>query len=80
MGNDAADIGLVILWTRVDDMASSATIIGHFDTVVQEAGVDRDRARDWVLFRALDYWLWGLNAGLTVDPPRCGRLVAAFLA
>ncbi len=69
-----------ILWTRVDEMASSTAIVGHFDTVAQEADVDRDRARDWVVFRAVDYCLWGLNAGLTVDPPRCGRLVAALMA
>jgi streptomycin 6-kinase len=68
-----------ILWTRIDEMPSDSAITGHFDTVVQEAGVDRDRARDWVLFRTVDYWLWGLSVGLTEDPPRCQRLVTAFL-
>jgi streptomycin 6-kinase len=69
-----------ILWTRIDEMPSSAAIVGHFDTVIREADVDRGRARDWVVFRAVDYWLWGLNAGLTEDPQRCERLVRAFLA
>lgn len=78
-GDIEYDLGR-ILWTRIDEMPSSAAVIGHFDTVVQEAGVDRGHARDWAVFRAVDYWLWGMNAGLTADPPRCGRLVTAFLA
>jgi hypothetical protein len=46
---------------------------------VREARLDRDHARDWVIFRTVDYWLWGLNAGLTEDPLRCRRLVTAFV-
>jgi hypothetical protein len=49
-----------------------------FGTVVRAAGIGRDHARDWVLFRAVDYWLWGLGAGLTEDPQRCRRLVSVF--
>jgi streptomycin 6-kinase len=64
-----------VLWTRLDEMPE---IVPHFDTVVHEAELDRDRARDWVIFRTVDYWLWGLNAGLTEDPVRCARLVDAF--
>lgn len=69
-----------ILWTRIDDMPGAPEITAHFGAVVQEAGVERDRARDWVVFRTVDYWLWGLAAGFTEDPPRCQRLVAAFLS
>jgi streptomycin 6-kinase len=69
-----------ILWTRVDDMPAAAQITAHFDAVVQEAGVERDSARDWVVFRTVDYWLWGLAAGFTADPPRCQRLVMPFLS
>ncbi|TCC52593.1 kinase [Kribbella capetownensis] len=64
-----------VLWTRLDEMTE---IVPHFDTAVGEAGLDRDRARDWVVFRTVDYWLWGLSVGLTEDPVRCARLVAAF--
>ena len=64
-----------VLWTRLDEMTD---IVPHFDTAVAEAGLDRDRARDWVVFRAVDYWLWGLSVGLTEDPVRCARLVGAF--
>lgn len=69
-----------VLWTRVDEMPDAAAIVVHFDTIVREAGLARDRARDWAVFRTADYWLWGLQAGLTEDPVRCQRLAAAFLA
>lgn len=68
-----------ILWTRVDEMADAAEIVGHFDTIVTEAVLDREYARDWVVFRTVDYWLWGLNVGLTEDPIRCHRVLTAFL-
>jgi streptomycin 6-kinase len=67
-----------ILWTRIDEMTSGAEIVEHFEVLVREAGLARDRARDWLVFRTVDYWLWGLNAGLTEDPRRCQRLLATF--
>jgi streptomycin 6-kinase len=73
-GDIAFDLGRV-LWTRLDEMTS---IVPHFDTAVNAAGLDRDRARDWVVWRTVDYWLWGLSVGLTEDPVRCARLVAAL--
>ncbi|MFC7531825.1 aminoglycoside phosphotransferase family protein [Actinoplanes sp. GCM10030250] len=73
-GDVGFDLGRV-LWTRLDEMAD---IVGCFDLVVGAAGLERDRARDCVVWRAVDYWLWGLGAGLTEDPARCRRLVAAF--
>ena len=73
-GDIEFDLGRV-LWTRLDEMPS---IVPYFDTAVTAAGLDRDRARDWVVWRTVDYWLWGLSAGLTEDPVRCARLVDAF--
>lgn len=77
-GDIAYDLARV-LWTRIDEMNGSAEVIEHFDAAVQEADLDRDRARNWVVFRTIDYWLWGLNAGLTDDPQRCRRLVSALV-
>ena len=57
-------------------MADSA-IVRNVDVAVREADLDSDRARDWILFRAVDYWLWGRRVGLTEDPERCRRLVKA---
>ncbi|HEY1485911.1 MAG TPA: aminoglycoside phosphotransferase family protein [Micromonosporaceae bacterium] len=76
-GDIAYDLGRV-LWTRVDEMRDAADIVRHFEIVVAAAELDRERARDWVVFRAVDYWLWGLGVGLTEDPPRCARLLTAF--
>ncbi|MEI8410410.1 MULTISPECIES: aminoglycoside phosphotransferase family protein [unclassified Kribbella] len=73
-GDIEYDLGRV-LWTRLDEMTD---IVPHFDFAVREAGLDRDRARDWVIFRTVDYWLWGLSVGLTEDPVRCARLVSAL--
>jgi streptomycin 6-kinase len=66
------------LWTRIDEMADTEIVV-HFEAVVDAARLDRDRARDWVVFRTVDYWLWCLDNGLTEDPQRCRRLMAAFV-
>jgi streptomycin 6-kinase len=66
------------LWTRIDEMADAASIVGCFDIAVRESGVDRDHARDALVFRTVDYWLWAVGAGLTEDPLRCARLLQAF--
>lgn len=77
-GDIEYDLGNV-LWTRLDEMPSAADIVRCFDIVVTEAKLERDRARNWAVFRAVDYWLWGLSHGLTEDPPRCARLFAALM-
>ncbi|WP_328332373.1 aminoglycoside phosphotransferase family protein [Kribbella sp. NBC_00382] len=76
-GDPECDLGRTLL-TRVDEMADSAEIRQHFDTIVREAELDPERARDWVVFRAVDYWLWGLAHSLTIDPERCRRIFEAF--
>ncbi|NUT45870.1 MAG: kinase [Saccharothrix sp.] len=76
-GDIAYDLARV-LWTRLDEMPDPAAITEHFDVVVESAGVPRDHTRDWMVFRAVDYWLWGLVNGLTEDPVRCHRLVTAL--
>ena len=73
-GDIEYDLGRV-LWTRLDEMAD---IVEYFDSAVREAALDRDRARDWVIWRTVDYWLWGLSVGLTEDPVRCARLITAL--
>lgn len=46
---------------------------------VAEAGrLDVARAEHWSIVRAVDYWLWGLEHGLTVDPERCRRVLSAL--
>jgi streptomycin 6-kinase len=66
------------LWWRLDDMADDATIRRQLMVISRAAGIDHDHARTSVIFRTVDYWLWGLRAGLTEDPVRCARLLAAI--
>jgi streptomycin 6-kinase len=67
-----------VLWSRLDEMPSDAAIRGWFGVLVTRAQLDEERSRAWVIFRSVDYWLWGLRHGLTEDPLRCRRLLAAF--
>jgi streptomycin 6-kinase len=73
-GDIEFDLGRV-LWTRLDEMTD---IVRYFDLAVTEAHLNRDRAHDWVIWRTVDYWLWGLSVGLTEDPVRCARLVSSL--
>ncbi len=77
-GDIEYDLGR-ILWTRLDDMADDAEIQQCFDTATQAAALDHSYAHAWVIFRTVDYWLWGLSVGLTTDPVRCQRLLDALL-
>jgi streptomycin 6-kinase len=77
-GDIEFDLGRV-LWTRLDELADDAEIHRCFQTVVRAAELDEQRARDWVVFRTVSYWMWGLSVGLTEDPVRCRRLLDAFL-
>ncbi|WP_222710512.1 aminoglycoside phosphotransferase family protein [Quadrisphaera setariae] len=71
------DLGRV-LWSRLDEVDDDAGVVALFDRFVDAAGVPRERARDWVLVRAASYLVWGLQRGLTLDPPRCRRLLDVF--
>ena len=66
------------LWTRVDEMGDPPEILDCFSRMVRAAGLDDHRARAWALYRTVDYWLWALNAGLTIDPGRCRRVAGAL--
>lgn len=66
------------LWWRLDEMADDRTIRDQLARIARAAGVDHDHARAAVIFRTVDYWLWGLHNGLTEDPVRCARLLSAI--
>ncbi len=76
-GDIEYDLGR-ILWYRLDELPDPSAIQSCFDQVVAAAELDPERARSWVFFRCVDYWLWGLDHGLTEDPVRCARLVDHF--
>lgn len=66
------------LWWRLDDMPDDRTIRSQLDIIADAAGLDHDHAQAAAIFRTVDYWLWGLRNGLTEDPVRCARLLAAI--
>lgn len=76
-GDREYDLGRV-LWSRLDELPADADARAAAEAFVEAARVPSDRARDWVLVRALSYLLWGLEQGLTEDPPRCRRLLEVF--
>jgi streptomycin 6-kinase len=67
-----------LLWTR-HDVEGDADIRRVLATLVESACLDAERTRSWVIVRCVDYWLWGLEHGLTHDPERCRRILQALL-
>ncbi|MFI8526659.1 aminoglycoside phosphotransferase family protein [Promicromonospora sukumoe] len=74
---DAERTAVNVLWHRVDEMADHE-IPRWFDVLVEAAGLDGGLAWAWARWRVTDYWVWGLENGLTEDPPRCARVLAAL--
>jgi streptomycin 6-kinase len=70
-----------LLWTRADDEAldSDAAVRRLLEVLVSAGGLDAEAARGWAVARCVDYWLWGLENGLTIDPVRCERVLTALL-
>lgn len=69
-----------LLWARIDELRDAAEIQQLLATVVDAGMLDAETARKWVVVRGVDYWLWGLEHGLTEDPKRCARLLNAFVS
>ncbi|MGC5168817.1 aminoglycoside phosphotransferase family protein [Luteimicrobium sp. DT211] len=76
-GDREHDLGRV-LWSRLDELPDAAAVRRAFRTVVDAADVPVERAESWVVLRSMSYLLWGLERGLTIDPPRCRRLLDVF--
>jgi streptomycin 6-kinase len=62
-----------LLWNRWGEVVGSATVRDavrrRFHTVVDAAGLDEDRARDWVVVRELHNVLWTIEDARTVSRP-----------
>ncbi len=70
------ELGLApLFWTRLDEIDGGAHLRALFDSLIDQAGLNRTLADTWLLVRLVDYWLWGLGIGLTNDPERCRRLI-----
>ncbi len=64
------------LWTRLDEIDD---VVGTLARIVRGARLDLERARAWTIVRTARYLIWAVENGLTEDPVRCRRLVAALL-
>jgi streptomycin 6-kinase len=67
-----------LLWTRVDELPGPQGITGLLDAIIKSGQLDRAKAAAWAFVRSIDYWLWGLDNGLTTDPARCRRVAEAL--
>jgi streptomycin 6-kinase len=67
-----------LLWTRVDELQDAQAIRRLLTVLAGSGELDGERARGWAIVRCVDYWLWGLENGLTEDPKRCRRILAAL--
>jgi streptomycin 6-kinase len=67
-----------LLWTRVDELEDAAAIRRLLAILAASGELDGEKARGWAVVRCVDYWLWGLENGLTEDPERCRRILAAL--
>jgi streptomycin 6-kinase len=64
-----------LLWWRLEDIEAQGGVGRHLHAIVETASLDAAVAQAWVYTRCIDYWLWGLAHGLTIDPARCERIV-----
>jgi streptomycin 6-kinase len=67
-----------LMWDRIDNATQPHEIRALFAALTRTGMLHSDRARAWTIVQAVDYWLWGLGAGLTEDPRRCERLLATL--
>lgn len=59
---------------------SDAAVRRLLRVLVSAGGLDPGAAHGWAVARCVDYWLRGLENGLTTDPARCERVPTALLA
>jgi streptomycin 6-kinase len=64
-----------LLWRRLEDIQDEGGLDHHFRILTEAAELDPALTRAWTLVRCVDYWLWGVSAGLTYDPARCEVIV-----
>jgi streptomycin 6-kinase len=64
-----------LLWRRLEETGGRAGLARRLRLLLDGAGLDEHRARGWILLYTVDYWLWGLEVGLTEDPVRCAEIV-----
>jgi streptomycin 6-kinase len=67
-----------LLWARLEEVGG-AGLRRLLAMLVTEGDLDPEKARSWSIVRCVDYWLWGLENGLTQDPARCQHILENLL-
>jgi streptomycin 6-kinase len=62
----------------VDELEDAAAIRRLLAVLADSGELDGEKARGWAIVRCVDYWLWELANGLTEDPKRWRRILAAL--
>jgi streptomycin 6-kinase len=68
-----------LMWTRAGELGTHAEVRRLLDVIVTAAELDAELTLGWVVTRCVDYWLWGLERGLTLDPAHCESILDALV-
>ena len=68
-----------LIWNRADELHTDADVRRLLRLVADAGSLDLEAAHGWVVARCVDYWLWGVERGLTIDPARCERILNALV-
>jgi streptomycin 6-kinase len=68
-----------LMWNRADELHTDADVRRLLNLIAAAGNLDVETAHGWVVARCVDYWLWGLERGLTIDPVRCERILNALI-
>jgi streptomycin 6-kinase len=71
-----------MLWNRWDELQGQVRdgVRRRFHTIVDAAGLDEDRARDWVVVRMMHNAMWAIEDGIETDSDREWLTICVALA
>jgi streptomycin 6-kinase len=65
-----------LLWNRFSELDGERELRERLAALVDAAELDPERTRAWTLLRAVDNWLWELNAGNPGQAQVCAAIAA----
>lgn len=68
-----------LLWTLADKANGDEGLRRLLRLLVDNGEMNAGIARGWAIVRSVDYWLWGLEKGLTWDIARCQRVLEVLV-
>lgn len=69
------ELGVFMMLLRAPEPGDFGRI---FRIIVETAELDEELARGYIRWRALHYWLWAIETGLTEDPKKCDEILRMF--